>query len=304
MADASGQAEIRGIDIDKLAKGFAEQEPNVLKKYIGNSKTKAREIRWYQKTSGFLDTTDTTGMTGSRMISVPEGARPEVIEQSWTRTTSYVKKFMVESPLISIEDIKDSDIDILAGNVRDLTRAVQRKVGLRIFQILTNAAAATPTTPLTGTTTVQTTAAVADGWNDAVTGNPIKDILVGKRKLRVEGYNPEGSMLGMNSIEHEYLLDYLINVKGSSIPAFASQKVKDGVVMEILGCNVLVDEIFTTDWVYQWVPNRAATWKSFLPITAVRIEEPLVGTKFRVAEEGECILHDPNAVHIISDTTV
>jgi len=39
-----------------------------------------------------------------------------------------------------------------------------------------------------------------------------------------------------------------------------------------------------------------------LGLTAVKIVEPLIGTKIRIAEEGECILHDPNAVHVISDT--
>ena len=52
MVDTSGQAEIRGIDIDKLAKGFADEQ-NVMKKFVTLSKTKAREIRWYQKESGF-----------------------------------------------------------------------------------------------------------------------------------------------------------------------------------------------------------------------------------------------------------
>ena len=80
MADSSGQAEIRGIDIDKLAKGFAEQEPNVLKSHILDSKTKAREIRWYQKTSGFLDTQDTTGMTASKIMPMAEGTLPYVVE--------------------------------------------------------------------------------------------------------------------------------------------------------------------------------------------------------------------------------
>jgi len=72
--------------------------------------------------------------------------------------------------------------------------------------------------------------------------------------------------------------------------------------MEILGNSVIVDEIFTTDWVYQWVPNRAATWRSFTPLTSAKIVEPLIGAKIRVKEEGELILHDPNAVHVISDT--
>jgi len=107
----------------------------------------------------------------------------------------------------------------------------------------------------------------------------------------------------MNSLEHEFLIDYLINVKGSSIPGFSSEQLKKGVVMEILNSNIIVDEIFTTDWVIQWV-TEAVVWKSFTPITAVKIVEPLIGVKIRVREEGEAILENPNGVHVISDTTV
>jgi len=298
--NTSGMADIRGIDIDKLAKGFAELEPNVIKSYIANSKTSAREIRWYQKESGFLDTTDTTGMTLSRADTAYR-SRPEVVEQSWDRQTSYVKKFFLSSPLLSDEDIKDSDIDVLGTNLHDIVRGVQRRVGARIFEIMFNCLAATPTQPLTATNTVQTTAST-DGWDQTATMNPILDITNGAQLIRAQGYDPNGGILAMNSIEHKYLLNYLISVKGSSIPSFSSEKLKTGVIMEILGWNVLVDEIFTTDWVYQWVPNRAATWKSFMGITSVAIKEPLIGTTIRVAEEGECILTDPNAVHVISDT--
>jgi hypothetical protein len=302
MADTSGEQDIRGINIDKLAKGFAD-EANILKRFVTNSKTKAREIRWYQKTSGFLTNTTTTGITKDFITSVGERARPQVIEQSWTRQTSYVKKFFVESPIISAEDIKDSDIDILATNVRDIVRAVARKVDLRIFTILFNCLEATPTLPLTnGSVTVQNTAATGTGWDDAAAGDPILDILNGKQLIRAQGYDPEGSILGMNSVEHKLLLQYLISTKGSSIPQFSSEKVRSGVVMELLGCNVVVSENFTTDWVYQWVPSRAATWKAFMPITSVVIDEPGIGKKFRCWEEGECLLTDPKAVHVISDT--
>jgi hypothetical protein len=301
MADKSGQAEIRGIDIDKLAKGFADEQ-NIMKKFVVNSKTSSREIRWYQKTSGFLDSADTTGITGTHIGNTAMGAIAPAVEQSWTRNTSYVQKFFVESPLISIEDIKDSDIDVLATNVRDLVRAVARKVDLRIFEVMVNALPGDD--PLTGTTTVQTTAATADGWNDAVTGDPITDILNGKQLIRAAGYDPEGSMLGMNSAEHKHLLVYLINTKGSSIPQFSSEKVKSGVVMELLGCQVVVSEHFTTDWVYQWVPSRAVTYKQFMPLTSTVIDDPGIGKKIRCWEEGEALLTDPNAVHVISDTIV
>lgn len=300
MADSSGQADIRGIDIDKLAKGFADED-NVMKKFVTLSKTKAREIRWYQKTSGFLDVPNTSEITLTQIQPMANRARPFVAEQSWTRQTSYVKKFFVESPTISIEDIKDSDIDVLGTNVRDLVRGVARKVDIRMFTVMFNCAAATPVTPLTAANTVQTTAST-DGWDQTATANPILDILNGKQKIRAYGYNPEGSVLGMNSIEHKFLLSFLINVKGSSIPSFSSEKVKSGVVMEILGCNVVVSEHFTTDWVYQWVPSRSATWKSFMPITSVVIDDAGIGKKIRVWEEGECLLTDPKSVHVISDT--
>ena len=298
---ASGESTIRGIDIDKLAKGFADEE-SIMKRFVTLSTTSAREIRWYKKTAGFLDTNDTTGITLSGIPFAPERGLPRVVEQSWTRQTSYVKKFFVESPTFSLEDLNDTDVDILATNVRDLVRAVANQVDIRIFSIMIEAAAATPTTP--NPTNVQTTAAVADGWDDAVTGNPIKDIMIGNRKIRAQGYDTTNMVLGLNPIEHQNLLNYLIDVKGSSIPAFSSERVKTGVVMEILGNSVVVSQNFTTDYAYQWIPNRALTWKSFMPISTAIIDDPGIGKKIRVWEEGEALLTDPNAVHIITDTVV
>ena len=72
--------------------------------------------------------------------------------------------------------------------------------------------------------------------------------------------------------------------------------------MEILGTSVVVSENFTTEWVYQWVPSRAATWKAFMPMTAIVMDDPGIGKKIRVWEEGECLLTDPASVHVISNT--
>ena len=301
MPDSSGQADIRGIDVDKLAKGFAD-EPNVIKNFVVQSKTKAREVRWFQKTAGFLDTATTDDTAGTLITNTASMAIAPIAEQSWTRNTSYVIEFMVESPLISDQDIKDNDVDILGTNVRDLVRAVDRKVDLHLFAILTDALASTPTLPLTGSVTVQNTAATGTGWDDIAGGNPILDILNGKQLIRASGYNPRGAMMGMNSVEEKNLLNYLISVKGSSIPGYSSEKVKDAALIEVLGFNVLVNEAFTTDWVVQWVPDRAVTYKAFSPLQAVKIVEPLIGVKIRVREEGIALLTDPNAVHVISDT--
>ena len=291
MADQSAQADIRGLDIDKLVKGFADEE-NVFKKFCTVASTSAREIRWFQKTSGFLDSVDTTAITASQIANTSSKSRPVVVEQSWTRNTSYIRKYFVESPLISEEDIKDTDIDILATNVRDLVRAVERQVDARIYTVLS-----TGTGVLTG-------AATAPGWDSAATGNPILDLLTAKQQIRANGYNPEGAVLAINSIEHKNLINFLISVKGSSIPSFAAQKVESGVVMEILGLRVVVSENATTDEALVFVPQRACTWKEFMPITSVVVNDPGIGRKIRVWEEGEALLTDPKASYLITDTVV
>ena len=301
MADTSGMADIRGLDIDKLAKGFADEE-NILKRYVNNSTTSAREIRWYQKTAGFLSGTTTTGITTDNMRNVGERAQPSVVEQSWTRNTSYVRKYFVESPTISMEDIKDTDIDILATNVRDLVRAVARQVDKRIYYVLTDDAGETGT-PFTGST-VTDAVATADGWDDAVTGDPIKDLMLAKETIRTQSYDPEGAILYIHPTDHSHLIEYLISVKGSSIPNFSSEKVRTGEVMEILGLKVVVSANATTDYAVVFVPNRAATWKSFVGITSVVIDDPGIGKKIRVWEEGECILTDPKAVYGITSLQV
>jgi len=289
MADSSGQAEIRGIDIDKLAKGFADEE-NVFKKLCAVTKTQAREIRWYKKTSGFLDSTDTSGITASQIYNTAERSLPVVVEQSWTRQTSYVKKYFVESPTISSEDIKDSDIDILATNVRDLVRAVARQVDKRIYDVMTagvgNSNAATAT------------------WDNGTQSNVniVKDLLTAKKDIRVDGYDPEGAFLLLTPGDHELMLTNLIFTKGSSIPAFASAQVSGmGVVMEILGLNVIVSTNVDADEAMVVVGQRAMTWKAFMPLTSVVMDDPGIGKKIRVWEEGEAIMTDVNAAAKITN---
>ena len=286
---SSGESTIRGIDIDKLAKGFADEQ-NVFKLLCTISTTSAREIRWYKKTSGFLDSVDTTGITASQIANVSERSRPVVVEQSWTRQTSWVRKYFVESPTISSEDIKDTDIDILATNVRDLVRAVARQVDKRIYDVATagvgNSNAATAT------------------WDNATQANVniVKDLLTAKKDIRVDGYDPEGAFLLLTPGDHELMLTNLIFTKGSSIPAFASGKMENGVVMEILGLKVMVSTNVDADEAMVVVGQRALTWKSFVAITSAVIDEPGIGKKIRCWEEGECLMTDVNAAAKITNT--
>jgi hypothetical protein len=295
MADIAGQAEIRGIDIDKLATGFAE-EAIILKSFCNVSNTSSREIRWYTKTSGILDSTDTTGVTTSRIANSSSKALPVIVNQSWTRTTSYVKKYMVESELISDADIKDSDPDIWGDTIRDLTRSVQNQVDVRILAVLGD-------TLGTGGN-VNTAAATADGWNDVATGNPITDINNGIQQIRANSYEVGNLVMYMNQAEEKHLKDYLISVKGSSIPGFASEQVGKTRLMSILGVRILVSANMSTDTVIMFIPNFSCKWKQFTPLKSAVIDFPLIGKKIRIAEEGEALLVHPKSVHVITDTIV
>jgi hypothetical protein len=288
MADSSGEAQIRGLDIDKLAKGFADEE-NVFKGICSIASTSAREIRWYKKTSGFLDSADTSGITTSQIANVSDRSLPVVVEQSWTRQTSYVRKYFVESPTISMEDIKDTDVDILATNIRDLVRAVARQVDKRIYDVATAGV---------GNSTAATTT-----WDNGTQANVniIKDLMHAKRLIRDDGYNPEQAFLLLRPGDHELMLTNLIFTKGSSIPNFSSEKMKSGVVMEILGLKVLVSTNVDADECLVVVGQRALTWKAFMPITSVVIDEPGIGKKIRCWEEGECLMTDVNAAAKITN---
>jgi hypothetical protein len=296
MADSSAMADIRGIDIQKLATGFAEVDLE-FKNLIRNATTSAREIRWYQKTAGFLDSSDTTAITASHIANTTAKSRPVVVEASWTRKTSYVQFFKVDSPWIAIEDLNDSDPDIWATNIRDLVRAVGYQIELRIINVLTE-----NYTPAT----IQTAASTQDGWDDAATGDPIADIENAKQGIRSYGYKINSQnrpVLVINSIENKNLIKWLINVKGSSIPSFSSEKVASGSVMEILGCDVVVSENFATDYALLFMRD-AAVWKEFIPVTTFTLEDPGIGKKLRIIAEGECLLEHPKAVFLITDTAI
>jgi hypothetical protein len=285
MADTSGQALIRGIDIDKLAKGYAEEE-FVFKQFLTVTTTSAREIRWYQKTADVLDSTDTSGMTASRISNAASLALPETIEESWTRQTSYVKKYFAESPWISEEDINDSDIDVLAGNVRAVTRAVAAQVDKRIYAVLS------------GSLSLKSNA-VGTGWDDTTNGNPILDLLSGAAAIRTYSYDISNLKVLMHPTDYKNLLNYVITVKGSSIPAFASTKAENGVLMTLVGQSIVVSNNCDSGTPVQIVPQRVATWKSFMPMTSAVKTEEGIGRKIRVWEEGEILLTDPYAGHVI-----
>lgn len=302
MVDTASQAEIRGIDINKTAIVFGEEE-SILINFVARAPSTAREMRYYQKTAGFLDSIASAGATEAlSQIQTTQGTVPVKVKQTWLRVAANIKIFKAESEMITVEDIKDNDVDIFNTHLKDIVRGVVNQRDIRIYSVFIEAAAATPTTP--NPTTVLTTASTQDGWNDLVTGNPIFDLMQGNQKIRAQGNKTESIIAYMNPTEHLHLMNYIITVKGSSIPAMSSDLAKSGVLMEVVGNRIVVSQNATTDSVLQFIPNSAVVYREFMPLTTVVIDEPLIGKTIRCATEGEAYIQDPNKIHIITDTIV
>lgn len=290
MADNVGMQDIRGIDVDALAKGFADEEL-VFKRFVNISRTSAREIRWYQKTAGFLSEVTTSGMT-SNFGNTDQYTRPTQIQQSWTRNTSYVLTFFFESPMISEQDLRDSDPDVLGTHVRDVTRKVMKDVNDHIYNTLTESQSPS---------NILSTAATAT-WDSATPSNIkiVTDIETAKRKIRAQNYEP--THLFLSPTDYGNMIIHFIETEGANVPGFTSQRVQDGVVEEILGLQVVVSNSVAADSAWVGAPARALTYKEFTSITARSFEEPMIGTKVRVKEEGVALLTDPNASHLTTNT--
>ena len=72
--------------------------------------------------------------------------------------------------------------------------------------------------------------------------------------------------------------------------------------MNLLGMGVVVSNNVVADSVSISIPAQAVTWKTLMGTQSRLIEEPGIGVKIRVWEEGEAILTDPKASYLITDT--
>tara|TARA_R100001530_G_scaffold136178_1_gene115645 strand:- start:3375 stop:4250 length:876 start_codon:yes stop_codon:yes gene_type:complete len=289
MADTVEMQDIRGLDVDKLAKGFADEE-YIFKAGCQTSTMSGDSIRWYQKTAGGLSATSPSSVELSPLST------PTTLEVSWTRNTSFPKKYMAEG-FISAEDIKSADLDVLATSIRDITRAVVSQVDAAIWDVMSESQSPS------NIQTFATTAVGGDQWDaPSYAADIIQDFENAKRLIRVQGYDTSNLVGYFSPKDMQSIVTWLISGKGSSIPGFSSEKVKTGVVMELLGITMKVSTNVTADYALIHVPQRSTTFKQYTSTTAATIVEAGIGTKIRVFEAGIAYNTDPKCIVLISDT--
>ena len=97
------------------------------------------------------------------------------------------------------------------------------------------------------------------------------------------------------------MVSWLVNTAGSNTPAYASEKVRSGVITNIAGVDVVVSENVVTDYGVLFVPQRAITYKVHTELNTKTDEVTHKGTKISVMEAGIAYLTDPRAVTLLVD---
>jgi hypothetical protein len=285
MVDTTGELDIRGINYEKIVKGFALQEFK-MKQLVSESSSSNWQESYYRETSAEL-----TGGTGSAVKGVPRLANFPYGEPSWTLVNAYIEKYGMEG-VVSAEDEMLNNVDVIARTLLRVARAVAYAVDSQIYTVLLGA---------TGNTTA---CAVGSEWDSATVANrnPIQNILDAKALLYADNFNPDNGQgyICMNPLEYSYLLG---NSKVVNNPSFKmADVVANGVVGQICGLKIIVSNVVTTDTVLVVIAKECGTWKSAAGLTTHTIKDPGIKTTIRAYEMGVCQATTPNAICSITNT--
>jgi hypothetical protein len=286
MADTAGQADIRGINIDKTARNYQNEE-SIFYREVEVISTSSREIRWYQRTSGYLTATSPAS------IKIAEGAKPFVLETSWTRNTSYTKKYSVDSPLITLEDESDSEVKVFMDNMEEIVAAIINDRDKDIYNVATE-----NDTPVNINTNATTAA-----WDAGSGQDPMEDVSEAIQKIR-ENTNRkvENPKLYVSAKGEKDLKVWVTSKAGTYFTELASKTVVDGVLTRFAGCEVVVSENVTADKALVGELKKSTEYREFQPMKTAIIEEPLIGRKIRAMTNGIAILVRPKFNCLITNT--
>lgn len=290
MVDSRGMQDIFGLDIDKFVQGVEKFTYNFLAEFK-KIKIKGDSKRWFTKDPVRIAAIGAPSATKN----VSPGSRPATQEVSWTRTTSYVKKYFVEG-FLDKEDITDAEIDVYGTTLQDLTERIIRDRDIDLYDLMTEGLSPS------AIQTFATTAVGGDQWDAPnFAADPIKDFNRAIRLIKAAGFNDKISAI-MNPIEYENLINWLISGKGSSISGFSSEKIKSGAVMDLLGVSIKVSTEATTDYVLFTIGPRAQSYAEAEGMTSNTTVDPGVGRNIRVWTRGIGYRTNPTGNVLLTDT--
>lgn len=287
MADIGVEADLRNEDIQSMVTGFALASYKFKNIVMVNSGGAITET-YFQETAAELTAQSTASIKG-----IPRLAKFPNADVSWTKVQGIIDKYGLEGTL-SYEDIKYSNIDVLARTLLRIARAVAKAVDDEIYSVLTEGQSPS---------TINTTASVA-AWDAASGQNPVKDILVAMRLIQEDNYDimTEGGFLAMSPKDFESLFTWTWS-QGATAPKVNERITDDGFKRrDFLGLDIIISNSVVADGALVGKPFDCGTWKETDPLQTWIIDEPGVHKIVRSWEMGLTQLTNPEALCYISDT--
>jgi len=279
MADTTGEQDLRAENFDRIVKGFALQEYK-MKQLCMIENSSAWTETYYVETATELAGKDTTA--SGTIEGVPRLANFPYGEVSWTETSGRNVKHAMEA-VISWEDIKTSNIPIIARTLLRIARAVAKSVDAVIAAGILSEA---------GTNT-----AANATWNNAVMADrdPIQDILNAKAQIEIENY--DANVRGFLLVHPTNLSELLGNANVRNAGQFYTDNVtRNGVVGRLLGLTVVSSNSVTEGGAQVVIGNEACTWKQVAALTVKTIDDPGIKQTIRAFEVGQLQVTNPNAI--------
>jgi len=284
MADSTGMADLRAENVSRIVTGFALQEYRFKQLCMVQSSNSWKET-YFKETAA-----DLTGGTGSAVQGVPRLAAFPYGEVTFTEASSRHLKHGMEG-VISWEDAKTNEIDVIARTLLRIARAVAKSVDANIYSALT--------------TDTGNTVAASDNWDSATVANrnPIQDILNAIKLIQEDNYDPYTN--GFLLLTPKDFANLMGNASIRNAGQFwTSDVTKNGKVGKLLGLTMVVSNNVTADEAMVVIAKEAITWKSAQGLTVKTIEDPGVKFTIRAYEVGTAQVKNPDAVCTITNTQV
>jgi len=283
MADSTGMADLRAENVSRVVVGFALQEYRLKQLCMIQSSNSWKET-FHKETAA-----DLTGGTGSAVKGVPRLANFPYGEVTWTEQSSRLIKHGMEG-VISWEDAKTNEIDVIARTLLRIARAITKSVDTEIYSAIT--------------TDNGQTVATSNPWDDATIANrdPIQDILNAIKLITIQNYDPLGGNgnLLLNPTDYANLLGNA-NLRNAG-QFYTSDVTKNGRVGRLLGLGVIVSNSVDADEAVVIIAKEAITWKTAADLRVHTTVDPGIKFTIRAWEVGVAQVKNPNAICVITNT--
>lgn len=279
----TGSGDLRAENINRAVIGFAMQKYKFKQVCLVQTSSSWKET-YYKEGSSELSGAGTRDIKGvSRLANFP------YLEPTWVETSVRHLKHAGEG-VVSWEDAKTNDIDIIARTLLRIARAIAKSVDDAIY------AAWIADTDIG-------TAAAESTWDHATASlrDPINDFLKGIQAIDEQNYDAlQNGFLCLSPKDHRNLIR---NSKVINNPSFkTADVVSNGRVGQIVGLTIIKSNSVPADEALIIIGGVASTWKSAAPLKTVTIEDPLIKFTIRAAETGITMVTNPKAIYRITNT--